>query len=221
MCGWRVAGAASLLLLVLTDSIFAQVHRCESAGRTTYSDQPCEAGATAKALPPIDPGPKGGLDLRVTVRHYEVRGNDRASLHRSLKERGPQGYHGFAQWNVRYRYTTQRRGASCQIDWVQLTVEGDILMPRWSNEAQGTPELRQAWTNYYHALKRHEDGHIEHGRELALLVRERLLGLGTRPCEQMSGLARDAFNQLYNNFKSRDKDYDARTGHGVNQGVRL
>ena len=215
----RVACSTSLLLLANVS--VAQVLRCETAGRTTYSDRACEADAAVKVLPPVDPGPQGTLDLQVKVRHYEVHGHDRESLHRSLKEKGPQGYHGLAQWKVAYRYTTQRLGVNCQIDRVHVTLDGDILMPRWRNEAQGSAELRQRWAHYYRALKRHEDGHIDHGRELALLVKERLLGLGSRPCERMSGLAQDAFNRLYNNLKSRDKAYDERTGHGMEQGVRL
>ncbi|MBI5912038.1 MAG: DUF922 domain-containing protein [Betaproteobacteria bacterium] len=69
------------------------------------------------------------------------------------------------------------------------------------------------------ALKRHEDGHIQHGRELALLVKERLMGLGVVPCDQMQALAEGEFQRLYGNLKARDQEYDARTNHGATQGT--
>ena len=59
-------------------------------------------------------------------------------------------------------------------------------MPRWTEESSAPLELQRRWRDYYAALKRHEDGHIQHGRELALLVKERLMGLGAVPCDPVS-----------------------------------
>jgi predicted secreted Zn-dependent protease len=211
-----------LALCLVAGSAWGQVHRCEVGGRLTYSDQPCEADAKASTfVPRVSPRVDAALDLQVQVKHYEVQGNDRESLLLSLKMRGPQGFHGLAQWKLRYAFTSQKRAALCQIDSVRVSVEGEILMPRWRDEARAAPALRQRWADYIVALKQHEDGHIDHGRELALSVRQGLLALGPRPCDQLVVQAQREFDRLQGNAKDRDRDYDARTQHGATQGARF
>ena len=58
-----------------------------------------------------------------------------------------------------------------------------------------------------------------HVRELALLVKERLLGIGSVPCDEVQALAQAEFERLYRHLKTRDRQYDARTGDGATQGA--
>ncbi len=92
-------------------------------------------------------------------------------------------------------------------------------MPRWIDEAKAPADLRSRWTRYAAALKTHEEGHIQHGRELAQLLRERLLGFGNMACTQAHDIAQNEYNRLYSNVKDRDKEYDRRTQHGSSQGA--
>jgi predicted secreted Zn-dependent protease len=197
----------------------AQVYRCEQEGKITFSDQPCQPGAKASQKVYGTANAIGVLDLQITVTHYSVEGHDFESLTNSLRANGPKGFHGFASWRVSYEYTTKRRRDACQIDTVNTKVSGEVLMPRWSNEPSAPLALQRRWGDYYATLKKHEDGHIQHGRDLALLVQERLMGIGAVPCDQMPGLAQSEFQRLYNNLKTRDQEYDARTNHGATQGA--
>jgi predicted secreted Zn-dependent protease len=208
-----------LVLLASADAVRAQVYRCEREGRTAFSDRPCEQGAKAsqKAYAAAS-GASSVLDLQIAVTHYDVEGRDRASLARSMKAHGPKGFHGFANWNVGYDYTTRPNRDGCEFATVRLKVSGEVLMPRWTGAASASPAMQQHWNEFYAALKRHEDGHIQHGRELALLVNERLMGMGVVPCDRVRELSQHEFQRLYDNLKSRDRDYDARTNHGRNQG---
>jgi predicted secreted Zn-dependent protease len=90
-------------------------------------------------------------------------------------------------------------------------------MPRWINEPSAPQALQRRWSHYYAALKKHEDGHIQHGREFAILMKERLMGIGVVPCDQMQALAQSEYQRLYSNLKTRDQEYDARTNHGASQ----
>jgi predicted secreted Zn-dependent protease len=207
-----------LLFAVATDT-WAQVYRCEHDGKVSFSDQKCAVGAKTVQKDYASPAGSGVLDLQVVVTHYPIQGQDQASLMRSLNANGPKGFHGLASWDVRYEYTTRKNNEVCRIDTVRVNISGKILMPRWADESSAPAGLRQRWSDYYMALKRHEDGHIQHGRELALLVKEKLLGLGAVPCNQVQALAQGEFDRLYGNLKTRDQEYDARTNHGANQGV--
>jgi predicted secreted Zn-dependent protease len=193
------------------------VHCCEREGKVAFSDRPCEQGAKASRKAYAASGASSILDLQVAVTHYDVQGRDRDSLSRSIRARGPKGFHGFASWNIGYEYTTKPNRDGCEFATVLIKVSGEILMPRLVDEASAPLPMQQQWSENYAALKRHEDGHIQHGRELALLVNERLMGLGAVPCDRVRELAQSEFERLYENLKSRDRDYDVRTNHGRNQ----
>jgi len=218
--GHRGPLLACLLLLQAAAEAQAQVYRCEQNGKLAFSDQPCKPGAKASQK---DYAPSGGgtgtLDVDIALDHYTVRGLDYASLARSLNANGPKGFHGLASWKIDYEYTARRQRDECRMDTVRVKVSGRILMPRWADEAAAPAELRRRWIAYYAALKQHEDGHVRHGRELALLVKERLLGLGAMPCDQVKAVSDGEFRRLSDNLKARDREYDARTNHGGTQGA--
>jgi predicted secreted Zn-dependent protease len=215
----RDAFIVCLLLLALASGTQAQVYRCEHDGKVAFSDRPCEAGAKASQKAYATSVASGVLDLQIAVTHYAIQGHNYDSLARSLRANGPKSFHGLASWNVSYEYTTKRDGDACRVATARIKINGEILMPQWADEPSAPRELQRRWSDYYAALKRHEDGHVQHGRELALLVNERLMGLGVVPCDQMQALAQVEFQRLYGNLKTRDQEYDTRTNHGETQGV--
>jgi predicted secreted Zn-dependent protease len=213
--------ALALGLLLAASSTQGQIYRCDRDGAVAYSDRPCEAGAKSRSKTYAATGPSGSLDLQVNTVHYDVRGHDYPSLVRSLRANGPQGFHGLARWNVAFDYNMEPRGPDCAISAVRVRVAGEILMPRWVDAESAPLALQRRWSDHYAALQRHEEGHIQHGRELALLTKERLMGLGAMDCDRLKTLARDEFQRLHANLKARDKEYDARTNHGATQGARF
>lgn len=213
----QAALLANLLPLAVTSDVEAQIYRCEHEGKVSFSDRPCQAGAKASQKTYATSGTLGKLDVQIEVNRYTVQGRDYQSLKQSLDANGPKGFHGLARWNVNYEYDTKQQGDACRINVVRMKISGEILMPRWADEQAAPAQLRQRWRRYSAALQRHEDGHIQHGRELALLVKERLMGLGSVPCDQLQRLAQREFDRVYGNLKARDQEYDARTHHGATQ----
>jgi predicted secreted Zn-dependent protease len=219
--GTAISGglAVGSALLAAAGPAQGQIYRCERDGTVAYSDRSCEAGAKSTSKAYAVAGPTGALDLQVRVVHYDVHGPDYPSLVRSLRANGPSGFHGLARWKVTFENSTESRGDGCAISAVRVRVAGEILMPRWVDAAAAPLDLQRRWSDHYAALQRHEDGHIQHGRELALLVKERLMGLGVMACERLGALAREESQRLYENLKARDKEYDVRTNHGATQGA--
>ncbi|MES2683265.1 MAG: DUF4124 domain-containing protein [Pseudomonadota bacterium] len=60
-----------LALLMLSTTAKAEVYKCVAAGKTSYSDRPCETGAEPAVLPPLNTiQPKAGDDL---AKRYDER----------------------------------------------------------------------------------------------------------------------------------------------------
>jgi predicted secreted Zn-dependent protease len=218
---WR-AGLAIVLCAAVPQLALAQVFQCTENGRKIFTDVPCAQGLPSTPMTLKNtPSQSGGLDTKIIWNRYPVTGRDYASLVRSLSANGPKGFHGLANWDISYQYTTVPSGSMCRFDSVRLTVKGEILMPKWTDEAAAPPSLRQRWADYYAALQQHEEGHVQHGKELAALVQEKFLGYGDMACGQAKAIAQSEFDRLYNNLKNRDKEYDQRTQHGATQGARF
>jgi predicted secreted Zn-dependent protease len=221
--GWRLTPLSPAMIAIAVafwslalhaPSARAQVYKCDNAGKTEYSDKPCVSG-TIKPMKQVPGGAQGLIDFQVTTRHYPVTGDDFASALQALRVRDPSGFAGWARWKVDYQFTSEAVASGCLITAVTVRVDGEILMPQWSEEKSASSPDQASWRAMYNQLKRHEDGHIQHGREFALLLKERLMGIGAVPCEQMQSHAQKEYRQLYENLKNRDQEYDRRTDHGL------
>jgi predicted secreted Zn-dependent protease len=229
-CAVGCAAAIAVAAMLTPTSAAAQVRKCMVEGRTVYTDLPC---ATSEPIAVIknnsmqastttnSSSPAKGIDSKIIWNRYPVRGQDYASLVKSLAVNGPRGFHGLTSWNVTYQFTTRITGNVCRFDSIRLIVKGEILMPKWTDEDTAPPALRQRWADYYSALQQHEEGHLQHGNELAALVQEKFLGYGDFACDQGNAVAKNEFDKIYLNLKNRDKEYDVRTQHGATQGARF
>jgi predicted secreted Zn-dependent protease len=213
-----------LMAACINHALAQTVHRCEQNGQTIYSQFPCEQKQKAKQLDIKTADlPSNQLVSNLVWKTYDVDGKDYSSLIRSLAVNGPKAndksFHGLARWRVGYKYETKPAGQKCKFSAITLSIDGEILMPLWREESSAPQELRQRWTRYHAALKAHEEGHIQHGRELALRLREQFLGLGDFECGEVAALAQREFDRIYANLKNRDQEYDQRTRHGATQGA--
>ena len=93
-------------------------------------------------------------------------------------------------------------------------------MPRWSDPADGSPELRAHWDKYLKALQNHEDGHKDHGIRAAQEIESELAGLRPmRSCTEMERAANSTGNGIVEKYRKRDLYYDILTIHGMIQGA--
>jgi predicted secreted Zn-dependent protease len=70
------------------------------------------------------------------------------------------------------------------------------------------------------ALKVHEKGHADIGRDAARAVEQRLRELGSFPdCPLLEAAVKEAGNGVIAEFSKRELGYDLRTAHGVTQGA--
>jgi predicted secreted Zn-dependent protease len=209
----RLALATAIACVSLASH--AQVFKCGQGAAAVFTDKPCEAGAQRVPLQ-VRSAADASVDFEILTRHYQVTApNYRAAikaLHANSNE-----FTAWARWKVDYKFDTKPVDAGCTLSALRLKVIGDILMPSWSDEGGASPADQAAWRNMYAILKRHEDGHTQNGREFALLLKERLMGMGVLPCAALQSRVEQEYRRLYANLRDRDNEYDRRTDHGRRQ----
>ena len=210
----RVISALLLLPGLHAPLTWAQIYKCDKAGQAEFSDKPCAGGGKPVKLQSAG-GAQGEIDFQVITRHYPVTGENVASAYRSLRARGPGGFAGWARWKVDYQYSSKAAPMGCVITTVTIRIESEIMMPEWQEEKNASMSDQASWRAMYSQLNRHEDGHVQHGREFAILLKERLLGIGAVPCGQLQTRTQQEYQLLYDNLKNRDAEYDRRTDHGL------
>lgn len=193
----------------------AQIYRCEEGGRSVFADKPCPGGGSVTKAAPG--GTQGNLQFNVATRHYTVNGADGRAVYMAMKTQNPGGFAGWARWRVSYRYEPKEHAGQCTLAQVQVKVDGEILMPQWPQLNEARQRDQEWWRQMYAELLRHEEGHVQHGREFAMFLKERLMGMGAMPCSEVESRARQEYTRLYDNLQHRDQDYDRRTHHGLRQ----
>jgi predicted secreted Zn-dependent protease len=113
--------------------------------------------------------PLAAAAQQAQVTYYDVQGADLRGLLASLNARGP--HHGRADWKVSYRFTTRPGGGGCAVESLSTELDLQMTLPRWSPPAGASRDLVARWERYLAALRVHEEGHLDHGRDFAREVK--------------------------------------------------
>ena len=161
------------------------------------------------------------------VTRYDIVGVSAQELRAAMNSRRPVGQDGVPHdavtiWNVRWQYRSTSDGRRCGVASYDISLDLEVMMPRWANEKDGPAELVQRWRTYLTALQAHENGHKKIAEQAATAVRDAIVSLGAQlNCdvlrEELGRVARQAVNQS----RQRDRQYDAETEHGRTQGARF
>jgi predicted secreted Zn-dependent protease len=169
-------------------------------GKVNYSDRPCPAGAKRTAV---------GGDSSMAgaqIEYYDVQ--------------APGGHQGHTSWNMSYTYRSRSApGGGCGVESVTTKLDLKVKLPRWSQTAGTSSELAGRWDRYLDALRVHENGHLQTGRDLENNFKRAASGIVTAECGALDAALRTSFDSLLRQANQRDKDYDAQTGHGATQGA--
>lgn len=201
----------------------ADVRKCVDArGKVVYVDGPCPPATQPerlKAPSPVAPAAKLA-PAGASLRFYDVEGIEYDALLGSLNERGPNGLHAHTEWRVLYAYRIVQRAGRCAVGLVETQVKGEILMPRWTKRHGASADLVARWQAYEAKLLEHEEGHLQHARQLAAALEESLPQLPPAPsCRALDASVRARYEELKHLYDQRDKAYDAQTQHGKMQGA--
>lgn len=153
---------------------------------------------------------------------YDVTGSTPAELWSSMRAAAPlagqQPAYGLTSWNVTWRTRWGGTG-QCRVTFADVQLQMRVTMPRWTPPADASPELVAQWETFIRALAVHEAGHASRAAEAARQVRRALEGVSMPTCGMMELRTRAVAEQVLNQHRARDRDYDAQTRRGATQGA--
>ena len=142
---------------------------------------------------------------------------DRAS---PIREKG-QVFRGDTRWEVLWDLRwEQAPSGRCALSSVQTRLRATITLPQLGSGWDASSRAR--FVRYVTALRRHELGHVDTGREAARAIDRRLSAFPAMPsCDALKHAANAAGFELLAQARLRDQAYDRQTAHGRSEGVVL
>ena len=221
----HVARALSFLALLLAPLPPAALEKCVSPdGRISYGEQACAAGSKRAPLgrgassvvgAPGAASSAYAPPAEVKVDYYEVQGGDYHSVLRSLLS--GREFAGRTDWKLSYRYEKGMDAGGCKVRSVTTKLELGMSLPRWMPPPGAPADLIGRWERFMAALRMHENGHVQNARQLEGEAKRALSALSSSNCGALDAALRARFDQMLEQGRARDRDYDERTGHGKAQ----
>ena len=131
-----------------------------------------------------------------------------------------QRFHGYTRWNVRWTFRWWRETSGrCTITDVTTRLRVELQLP---DLQRATARQQAEFDLYLPALKQHEQGHVQFGRDAARLVDEGIAQLPAEAeCATLERRANALGQRIVQDHVEREKRYDLDTGHGATQGAKL
>ena len=127
-----------------------------------------------------------------TVSYFDIRGNTADELDAALNARGPTvmgaSSHHPAATRIRFggQATYLESEGLCRIGSVKVTVETQIILPRWRDRKHAQARLSEVWNMLAADIERHEAHHAEIARDHARQMEKAILALPPQPsCDQL------------------------------------
>lgn len=162
---------------------------------------------------------------KLTQSQYDVHGDERSSLLTLLNAATPivfegRKFHAFTSWNVHwnFRWFAEADGR-CRVTSANVQLTSDMRLP---NLIGGSTQQRQAFYSYLSALRTHEFGHYEFGKDAAAAIDRGIQRLPTASsCRALEQDANALGYRLLAEYQAREREYDQSTGYGKTQGASL
>lgn len=167
------------------------------------------------------------LAPRVTeqVKWYDVSGATPQELRASLDALGPKDEDGkrfdaYTYWYVRWNFLYTQAVDRCSVTSVTTSVEVTTTLPRWKvGNVEGSP-LAARWDRYITALRTHENGHATIGKKAAATIESALWRVPPQlGCPVLEKILNQTAEELLNDARRDERNYDATTRHGETQGA--
>jgi Predicted secreted Zn-dependent protease len=178
--------------------------------------------ASTPRNPVLDRYPPGVLG-RTTVTYYDIQGRTLAELSAEMRRLGPKvdgtSYVGETRSPMRWSWRTESTaGSTCTIRNIVVSVNAQILLPRWTPPAGVDSALVTEWRRFIAALETHEAGHKDITARAGSTIEEQLRGL-SGSCTMISARATDIARVIADQEAGEQRRYDAETRHGLTQGT--
>lgn len=142
---------------------------------------------------------------RKSISYFDIKGSSADELDAALNERGPlaMGSSSHHPGATRIRFggnaTYSEANGRCYISGVKVTVDTEIILPRWRDRRHASKQLSLIWDTLSGDIRRHEDRHVEIARQHARQMERAILSLP-------SASSCDALQEKANEVTARETD---------------
>jgi predicted secreted Zn-dependent protease len=168
----------------------------------------------------------GSPSVSIKTNYYAVGGTNVMLIRNSMFATRPfaptNAFDAFTHWTVRADYQFRPSRGSWVLHNPRVNLSITVTLPRWIPGLPVSPGLVQTWNEYLTNLTTHEAGHVKIGFEASEEVQRRLEGMpGYATASDARGAAAALVNELIDEFRAREREYDRQTRHGRSQGAVL
>ncbi len=139
---------------------------------------------------------KAEVVARKTISYFDIKGRTADELDAALNQRGPlamgSSSHHPGATKIRFggNATYSEANGRCYISDVKVTVDTEIILPRWRDRRSAGKQLSMIWDTLAGDIRRHEDRHVEIARQHARQMERQILAL--RPAADCDTLQENA-----------------------------
>ena len=164
-----------------------------------------------------------GVRAEVEERPYEVRGLTHQEIARSLRDEARRnvrdGFRGYHEWNISWRFRYAPRGQGCAITSSSVNLRAVTTLPRWVDRERADSALIAEWDRYIGALRAHENGHRDIAYRAAAEIQRTLRRFQAATCTSISPTANRVARDILDRRRRENHEYDEKTRHGGTQGA--
>jgi len=126
---------------------------------------------------------KAEVVARKTISYFDIKGRTADELDAALNQRGPlamgSSSHHPGATKIRFggNATYSEANGRCYISDVKVTVDTEIILPRWRDRRNAGKQLSMIWDTLAGDIRRHEDRHVEIARQHARQMERQILAL--------------------------------------------
>lgn len=165
------------------------------------------------------------MEATLQYQHYDAHAASGRTLAEILNGSSPfrpgnQVFHSATRWNVDWKIRPQSGSdGRCRVTQVATHLTGEIKLPRLLD---ADAPMQEQFSGYLRALRVHELGHYEIGKEAAREVDAKLQALPDMAnCAALESAARDLGARVLGEYEALGESYDVKTSHGKTQGAWL
>lgn len=164
------------------------------------------------------------ISLRVTTNYYRFGGTNHSQMRAAMQEARPWKqrlrFDAQTKWDVHSSYHMQREAGQFVVKEVGIRTTVMITLPWWIPGKPVPRDLVERWYQCVNGLSRHEQGHLVLAEAAGAEVKKRLLALPAYSSpRELSAAADQTINDTIQEFRDRERKYDAVTRHGFTQGA--
>jgi predicted secreted Zn-dependent protease len=133
---------------------------------------------------------------------------------------GRRTFHGFAAWNIEWRYTWEPLdGGYCRIRNLQTVLTTEITLPHL---VTASVDEQGRFSGYLNALREHELGHHSIARAAAARIDAAVGALAPQPsCDRLETAVNAIGHREVESARAEEIEYDRSTQYGRTQGAWL